>query len=184
MRKITTVDYMTTRLHIPTMTTRSHTPTQVTFTTNRLIENISSKKEDIYSTQIFTKNNNNTKKFDTSTSQFTEIVPKTTIFETKTSEFTVKDERTTTNGYSHPIYQITFTPNQVIVRKIPAVIVSLASVPSAILVCLVLAYFLIKCKEIIKKRKLRSRQSRSVRDSRMIEMCSVINEQKMPSPER
>ena len=141
------------------------------------------KKDDIYSTQIFTKKYN-TKKFDTSTSPFTEIEPKTKIFETKTSEFTVKDERTTADGYSHPTYQIMFTPNQVIVKKIPVAIVSLASVPSVIPVCLVLAYFLIKCKKIIKNRRLGSRQSRTIRNSGMIEIGSVINEQYMPNPER
>ena len=53
------------------MTTTSHTPTQVTFTTNRLFEVISSRKDDRYSSQIFTKN------LHTSTSQFTEIRSKT-----------------------------------------------------------------------------------------------------------
>ena len=109
---------------------------------------------------------------------------KNKIFKTKSSEFTVKDERTGSDGESPPTYQITFTPNQVIVKEIPGYIVSLASIPSAILVCLVVSYLLIKCQKNYKKQRLRSRQGRIVRDSGMIEMCSVINEQYMSGPER
>ena len=61
MRKITTVDVMTTGLH---------TPTQVTLTANRLFKIISLRKDDRYSTEIFTK------KFDTSTNTFTEMKSK------------------------------------------------------------------------------------------------------------
>ena len=81
--------------------------------------------------------------------------PKTKILKTKTSEFTLKDERLSTDGYSPPTYQFTFTPNQVIVKEIPGFIVSLASIPSAILVCLVLSYLLIKCKKNYKKTKIK-----------------------------
>ena len=193
MRKSTTVDPLTTRLHTPAQVTpftemrkittvdpvtrRLHTLTQVTLTTNRLYEIISSKKDDRYSTSIYTK------KFDTSTSQFTEMKPKTNLIETEMEQKTTKSQifKTKTSPSS---YQITFTPNQVIVKEIPGFMVSLVSIPSAILVCLVLFYLLIKCKKFIKKQRLLSRQGRIVRDSGMIEMSSVINEQYMPSPER
>ena len=192
MRKSTTVDPLTTRLHTPAQVTpftemrkittvdpvtrRLHTFTQVTLTTNKLYEIISSKKDDRYSTPIYTK------KFDTSTSQFTEIKPKTNLIETEMEQKTTKSQifKTKTSPSS---YQITFTPNQV-VKEIPGFMVSLASIPSAILACLVLFYLLIKCKKFIKKQRLLSRQGRIVRDSGMIEMSSVINEQFMPSPER
>ena len=81
-------------------------------------------------------------------------------------------KKTTTEGYSDPTYQI------------PAFIVSLAPIPSTILVCLVISYLVIKCKKFIKKLRLGRKQSRIVRDSGTYEMCSVINEQYMPSPER
>ena len=193
MRKSTPVDPLTTRLHTPAQVTPFtkmrkittvdpvtrglHTFTQVNPTTNRLYEIISSKKDDRYSTPIYTK------RFDTSTSQFTEMKPKTNLIETEMEQKTTKSQifRTKTSASS---YQITFTPNQVIVKEIPGFMVSLASIPSAILACLVLFYLLIKCKKIIKKQRLLSRQGRIVRDSGMIEMSSVINEQYMPSPER
>ena len=193
MRKSTTVDPLTTRLHTPAQVTPFtemrkittvdpvtrglHTFTQVTLTTNRLYKIISSKKDDRYSTPIYTK------KFDTSTSQFTEMKPKTNLIETEMEQKTTKSQifKTKTSPSS---YQITFTPNQVVVKEIPGFMVSLASIPSAILAYLVLFYLLIKCKKFIKKQRLLSRQGRIVRDSGMIEMSSVINEQYMPSPER
>ena len=138
MRKTTTDDLIKTTLY---------TPTQVTFTTNRLIKIISSRKNDRYYTEILTK------KFDISIAPSTDlhtnlkIKTKTKIFETTISEFFVKDKRTTTNGYFHTSYQI--TPNPVIVKEIPTFIVPVASIPSAILVCIVLSYFVIKCQKII-----------------------------------
>ena len=165
MRKSTTVDPLTTRLHTPAQVTpftemrkittvdpvtrRLHTFTQVTLTTNRLYEIISSKKDDRYSTPIYTK------KFDTSTSQFTEIKPKTNLIETEMEQKTTKSQifKIKTSPSS---YQITFTPNQVVVKEIPGFMVSLASIPSAILACLVLFYLLIKCKKFIKKQRLLS----------------------------
>ena len=178
MKKISTADAMTSTLHIPT---------QLAFTTKGSIENISSNKDIRYSSQFF-----NTKKFDTtvtavtvSDSEFIERESKTKSFETKTSEFTAKNEKTEKINQSSLIsYQVTIIPKQVIVRKTPPYIVLLASIPSAILVCLILPYLIIKSRNFIKIRRLRRRQSRIVRDSGMIEMSSVINEQYMPSPER
>ena len=102
MKKLTIVAFLSTRLN---------TPHQATFTTNRFFEVITSRKDDRYSTQIFTK------KFDTSTKtnffDKTEMEPKTKFLKTKTIEITVTDEKTSAS----PAYKMTITPNQVIVRK-------------------------------------------------------------------
>ena len=169
MRKFTTCSPMRIGLH--------------SSTESRLIEIISSKKDNNgYSSQIFTRYDT-TRKFDTSIAPltvFTELQtntdPKTKTSEKTTTETSVKVEIKTSDRYSHPNYQITAIPNRVIVRKIPPFIVALAYIPSLILVCLVIPYLLIKCRKFIKIRRLKRRQSRIVRDSGMIEMSSVINE--------
>ena len=181
------------------MTSRMHASTEKSLTTNRLIDFFSSKKDNIkFSSQSFTRYES-TRKIDTSitpstiftelqtsigkkTTQFTIINPKTN--EAKTSEGYSSDKKTieskSSDIYPHLSYQVTSVRNQEVIKEIPPFIIALACIPSAILMCLILPYFVFKCRKCIKIRKMKRRQGRIVRDSGMIEMNSVINELYMP----
>ena len=156
------------------MTSRMHASTEKTLTTNRLINFISSKKDNIeHSSQIFTRYEN-TRTTETKTSD-----SYSTVIDQKTNEKKTTETKTS-DRYSHLSYQVTAIPNREVIKEIPPFIIALASIPSAILVCLILAYFAIKCRKFIKNRKIKRRQGGIVRDSGMIEMSSVTNERYMP----
>ena len=162
------------------MTTRFRSSTHLSFTTNRLGEIISSNR---YSTDDIKKIESTIPTLSYFNSYSSEIDSKTKKMETKAGEISESDEKTRTDSYSHLTYQITMIPNHLNDRKMPTYIILLASIPSFILICLILPYLIIKFKNLIRKQRLR-RRSRIVRDSGMIEMSSVINDHYMATPER
>ena len=202
MKKFTSFNPMTSRMHASTektLTTNrlidffSSKKDNIEYSSQSFTRYESTRKTDtsIAPSTIFTELQTSIEK---KTSQFTIINPKTNekkTTEAKTSDrySNVSDKKTnekktteakTSDRYPHLSYQVTRVPNREIIKEIPPFIIALASIPSAILACLILPYFVIKCRKFIKIRKIKRRQGRIVRDSGMIEMSSVINELYMP----